>query len=263
MITIYASELSSCSGLNKYNPVTNVAKKVWCRNDPEGYRKALIRNETCDPEPIKETLDKLKLTERLQNIVQDNDSNLIQNKIRDITQDYKAQLDSNGVLLSDVTSFVHTERGKLHENDSLQRLEKILNVSISNRNDKFYKQIIEYKNSEGEIKKYAIGGKVDGITEDGYLVEVKNRQYKLFNDIPVYEKVQIHAYMYLTGFTECKFVQSYKNQDISTTEIFDCDFWEMIKERCAKFVNGIEILKTDIDAQDSLFSTGFMPQIHS
>ena len=43
-----------------------------------------------------------------------------------------------------------------------------------------------------------ISGKVDGIEgegEDQILIETKNRRRRLFDDIPIYEKVQMCIYM--------------------------------------------------------------------
>jgi len=261
MITIYASELSACVGMNKYRSVIDVARKVWCRSDPEGYRRALVRNGTSDPEPVKDILDSLQLTERFSEIVLEKTPENVQNRIENMSNEHKMELDFKGVLLSDVTSFVHTERGKLHENISIERIEKTLDVAIKDRNDKFYKRYIDITDNDGG--KYVIGGKVDGITENGYLVEVKNRQYRFFSYIPIYEKVQIHAYMFLTGIDKCKFVQSYNGEDKTEDISFDYKFWNNVKEECSRFVKAIMVLMTDDEAQDDLFSTGKMPDIYN
>ena len=40
-----------------------------------------------------------------------------------------------------------------------------------------------------------IGGKIDGLTENNILIEIKNRMYRLFKTLRNYEKVQIFSYM--------------------------------------------------------------------
>ena len=63
-------------------------------------------------------------------------------------------------------------------------------------------------------------GRCDGIQtlEDGTqtIVEVKNRQKYFF--YPLYEKVQVHAYMALTGLNHCTFIQQLNNDSISVQE---------------------------------------------
>ena len=44
-----------------------------------------------------------------------------------------------------------------------------------------------------------IGGRIDGWSKQHGLVEVKNRMRGLFNTVPMYERVQVHAYMYILG----------------------------------------------------------------
>lgn len=257
MIVIYASELAACVGMNRYRPVSDVARKIWCRSDPEGYRKALLRNETSDLEPVAETLNKLKLTGMVDTIVDHSTPESISKEIQTFTRDYQADLTSQGILLSDLTSYVLTQRGKNSEEGSLVRLEKALNVKIGNRNHKFYKRVIPYEeNEDGTVRKFMLGGKVDGITEDGHLVEVKNRQYRIFSELPVYEKVQIHAYMFLTGILDCKYVQSFKGHDEQEMVEFEQDFWDTIKNKCCKFVKSLEMVMRNERLQDQLLSLG-------
>lgn len=260
MITIYASELAACIGSNRYRPAEEVAKNVWCRADPEGYRKALIRNDTTDPELIMDTLENLRLTEKAQNIIGSHADSL-KNDLGSFVDEHQKDLEAKEIDLKDITSYIHTQRGKILEDDSLQRLERALNVSIRDRNAKFYRRYLDFTVGNGKSEKYVLGGKVDGITEDGYLVEVKNRQYRLFQEMPIYEKVQIHAYMFLTGIVECKFVQSYKGEDVTTLETFDYEFWDDVKQKCTSFVQSIYMLMSDIDLQDAFFATSSMPRV--
>lgn len=257
LITIYASEVAACIGLNKYKPIEEVAKKVWCRFDPEGYRRAILRNDVSEQVPIETVLQDLKLTEKVNNFLSHNNPATMSHDIVDMSKVHKEELDANNVTLSDLASFIHTERGKVSEDVSLTRLQNTLNVQIHSRNDKFYKRYIEYEPN----KQYVIGGKVDGITADGYLVEVKNRQYRLFPEIPIYEKVQIHVYMFLTGITECKFVQSFRNEDIAIVESLDYEFWDSIKDKCNLFVKQIIVLAEDEKSQDVFLSTGQLPSV--
>jgi len=253
MISIYASELAACIGMNKYRPVQDVAKKVWSRVDPISYKKALERNEIHEPVPIQDVLQELKLTERVTGVIGQNNSIAMQTTLRSFLLDHMDEFDSKDVTVEDVTSFVFTERGKNSEEDSLDRVQTRSKIVVRERNAKFYKRYIEY--NEGESK-FMLGGKVDGITEDGCLVEVKNRQYKFFPSIPVYENVQIHAYMFLTDIKSCKFVQSFNGEDREEMVTFDEEFWKKTIDKCTEFVVSLDKLLLDDAIQDQLLSLG-------
>ena len=285
MITIYASELSAAVGMNKYASVADTAKKVWDRMDPIGYRKAMMRTDVSEPEAVDKVLDDLNLRERVATCVAGSEASGQSVKNLDLDAD---ELAKRNISLIDVQSFVFTERGKRLEESSLDRIEKTLNVPIRQRNNKFYKKYVSYtcssepnsdadggENEDGvkllsgeddneqkeaiqepEEKRYMIGGKVDGITETGDLVEVKNRQNRIFSFLPLYEKVQIHAYMFLTEVTTCRLVQSYDGQDKVNIYKFDQEFWGTVVEKCTKLVQSIGRIAKESDAQDRLLLLG-------
>lgn len=256
-VIIYASELAACIGLNKYRPVEDVARKIYSRTDPEGYRKALLRNQVKDPLPIQDVIKTLRLEERVDQVVsrQDVDGETLRNDVKDFASEHAVELNAAGLQASDVESLICTERGKRSEDSSITRLEEILRVPIHDRNDKFYKCQIAYDDKNDEAK-FVLGGKVDGITQHGHLVEVKNRQYRFFDDVPVYELVQIHAYMFLTGIMECHYVQSFRGQDRTSTLHFDGKFWTESINKAKNFVKGLYILIENQKAQDELLSLG-------
>ena len=97
-----------------------------------------------------------------------------------------------------------------------------------------------------------LGGRVDGISDDNVLVEVKNRQHRLFEKVPLYEKIQVTAYLALTGITECKFVQCLEKNDKCDTIDFDCELWQEICRRLAVFADAIEKLLDDETLQNRL-----------
>jgi hypothetical protein len=245
--------------MNRYRPVEDVARKVWSRCSPKTYQAALERNDVTESVPVQDVLQELKLTERIGSVIGQQDPTAVQKGLKSFLLDYKDELDSKDVQISDVTSFVFTERGKSHEEGSLNRVQKTLNTVIKNRNSTFYKRYIEYETKAG-TSKFMLGGKVDGITEEGALVEVKNRQNRIFPTMPLYEKCQIHAYMFLTGIEECRFVQSFKGQDVESLESFSPDFWEEVRAKCVDFVRRIEALVSDESMQDRLLSLGMLAE---
>ena len=53
-------------------------------------------------------------------------------------------------------------------------------------------------------------GKVDGISGDT-VVEAKNRQNRLFMELRDYERVQLEAYMFLTGYNKSVLTEHYND----------------------------------------------------
>ena len=91
-------------------------------------------------------------------------------------------------------------------------MKKKNNTKISDNNAKLYKM----KLFDIDIHNIYICGKIDGIEND-QLIEIKNRKNRLFEFIPLYEKIQTEIYFRLTNLTTGKLIQNYNE----TQSIFD------------------------------------------
>ena len=69
-----------------------------------------------------------------------------------------------------------------------------MNVKIISNQNKYNEKIGDEYGYE-----WYLVGKVDGITEKGHVLEIKNRVNKLFYTVRNYEKPQIMVYLYLSG----------------------------------------------------------------
>ena len=70
-----------------------------------------------------------------------------------------------------------------------------------------------------------------------YVVETKNRTRRLFNMIPDYEKVQLNAYMFMTGKKKAIHIECYNDQQNQTEYGFDKLFWEDCLDKVINFTN--------------------------
>lgn len=103
-------------------------------------------------------------------------------------------------------SSVSKKRGINEESKILDSYEKVSGKKITKRNSSMYYT---------KIKGITIGGRIDGFDEkDNKLVEVKNRTYKLFNTIPIYEKVQCEIYMKMLNIDSCVHIERFNGMDI-------------------------------------------------
>ena len=122
----------------------------------------------------------------------------------------------------------YTTRGKHDEKDALRRAaaERGLDPDVvdASSNAAFFRRELR-GSAGGGGRAYAVVGYVDGLTDD-YVIEVKNRMHRLFTQVPLYEKVQMHAYMVLTERPRCLWVQRYQDQQESRMVEFDKAWWE-------------------------------------
>lgn len=103
----------------------------------------------------------------------------------------------------------------------------------SNGTQKEVRTAREYKVSP-DRKRYTMNifgpvklvGYIDGRRDDGGIVEIKNRQNRLFGRVPEYESIQMQVYMKLTGETKCTLIEQFGARSNSFTEEFDESQWD-------------------------------------
>lgn len=235
-VTIYASELAAIIGENKYVPVEEAVKKVWKRIDPSGYSEALKRNLQQDLSELsteqKEQLLKLQGVSGSSIELED----AIKKNIQGVVVDQR--------ILKEMKSFVQTETGKSLENSSIDDFAKETSQNVLFRNDKLFVKEV--------IPGLTICGKIDGITDTGKIIEMKNRMYRLFKEIPNYEQIQGLAYMFLTGFNEITFIQNFKGKQAIDVLKFDQDRWNDIENHLNIFYRNFNYMRRSESFQNAL-----------
>lgn len=139
-------------------------------------------------------------------------------------------------LANSVVREVNTLRGTKNEDAGIASYERSKRVKLHGKNSTFYKKFIG-KNSFGTS--VYVGGRVDGLTDDK-VVEVKCRRNHLFNTLPVYEKVQTQAYLFLTGKHTVEVVQKYDARTRSDEYVADPHFWNQVCEAALAFASDLE-----------------------
>lgn len=98
-----------------------------------------------------------------------------------------------------------------------------------------------------------IVGYIDGIIEDEndkYIVEIKDRQNKIFDKIPDYEITQMIIYMKMTNIYKCQHIEKYKEKIKTEIIYFNEKIWNTIEERIIDFVDYFEKIYFSIVFQD-------------
>lgn len=134
-------------------------------------------------------------------------------------------------VTSNIKSKVYTGHGTKYEESVFKWIQDNIDGKLESSQKTYSVELCEFKNI-----KWRLVGKVDGILQNSktYVIEIKNRQNRLFSFIPVYEVIQIQMYMYLSGLKEAKMVQHYKGTYDIVEFTYDKEF---VDECLSKLVN--------------------------
>lgn len=116
-------------------------------------------------------------------------------------------------LVKDATN---TNYGIKNEGNVIKCFEKETGLNVNDNQHKYYYKVYECDNIE-----WMLIGKVDGITECGKVIEIKNRTRKLFNELRNYEEPQIMTYLWLSNTSNGYMVESYKKNGRVNMNILD------------------------------------------
>jgi hypothetical protein len=158
-------------------------------------------------------------------------------------------------------STINTKNGLDKEKSTIEIFEDKKKVKVDNKNDKIYNTYINKPYNKLIIHNVILNGAVDGIVDNEYIVEIKNRQKRFFDEIPIYEKIQIIVYMKLLKLYKCYHVQRFKD-DIIITEIkytkeeFSKE-WEEIETGLIKFIEYFEKIYFSEEFQDLFLNRKF------
>jgi hypothetical protein len=200
-LKINASEIASCIGKNQYISQDIMILKLWRKQDPVSFEKALLRNNLYIHD-LSKTKNK-KYIEKVKNM-------------------------DNGIQ---------------NEKNVIEEFQKKCNVAVKDNNKKRYTLFITKPQNGIIIHNIIIAGYVDGIVENNnekYIIEIKNRQNKLFKYIPEHEKIQLITYMKITNIHECSHIEKYNN-DMNIIKLeYEDILWSKIQTDLLKFIDYFE-----------------------
>ena len=214
---MYASRVSAAAGLNKYETPEAVLEKMG------------LKPKTEEPYDKMTAMEKLQLCETA-NVTPQNSSNVSNKEVKsaldalceaairaDTASQSKAEEDKVHrtvaaicksqaacpafftAVQQDIRSQINTQKGTLMEKELTDRLQTSTGRPVVQRNNKTYTLSLRFGDAVLHIR-----GRIDGLQHDldtgeTVLVETKARKNRLFEFIPVYEKVQMEVYMRMLG----------------------------------------------------------------
>lgn len=277
-IYLNASELAIALGLNPYQNIRDLVVKYWGRYFPEDYYRLLddIKKQN-KVEIIQETeyqcLQRLsqqasntpQLQKKINEVLSANktqDTKELQQKqkevVNDLKKDTSLSADDKETLTKLMTSMSNRRFGTRKESSSISEYERLTNKTVQRVGKYFTKTVDTVNNcSTYELLPTVVWnfrGKIDGLTTDNELVEVKNRVNCFFKTIKNYEKVQIQTYLYLLDLEVGFLVESLVKKKGEAPLInvvptsFDKTFWEgIVLARTYKFIDFFQHLLFDDD----------------
>ena len=121
---------------------------------------------------------------------------------------------------------VAKERGTNGEKRALDRLETKCNIIVNERNRELKSHTFAFG--------VRVTGCIDGKTQDGTLVEAKERRYKLLG-VPCYERIQCEVYLRLFDLHKCCLTERFNDQSQEHVFTRDDNLWSEISDGLREF----------------------------
>lgn len=259
---INASEIGALLGRNKYTNTFEATARVFERNcrqrwvqakrragvqDPAVVGKAALRSNgaakqaigaavlAATPETTQEALDSV-----YEAVIHAQDGVMTRARRAKVAPLAKAARDV-------ARKIIYTEIGKRKEDSGLDAHARKTGRDVGRRNDAYYTL---------KGPGYVVTGMIDGYDETtATVIEHKQRQNRLFRNLPAYERIQCFIYMKMTNSTRAQLVQTFGDSQ-STFEIFwDDAEWSQIDSGLVEVVANLNQLRADPDACVALANT--------
>jgi hypothetical protein len=240
---INSSKASTICKINRYGNIVDETIYLWKKLDKLHYYECEKKskekgnfNETIEHkfETFKKDLDlqkticeKVHTKADIENVKKDMEELIDNNKNLSVDEkkEFKKRIESN----------IRCEYGTKNEDKVVER------NNFKDNNLKAHFLSHKFKHNKKEHI-FTFVGKIDGKTEDGKLIEIKNRVKGFMFKIPKYEICQVHIYMMMMKVKECELVENFGNDQKITNIKFDKDFWNnevvsIVENYCKNFIN--------------------------
>lgn len=270
-ISIPITDLAPLCQMDHYNNFARVACNVWSKLEPTTYakykkkfykkgqyvandnmyQKMTVLNSKIAADEIN-VINEIRKINKTKNSTSDlinkqeelisrieNTVNSKKFKSTEEVAEAKQNLNDLKKLVKSSTNVVY---GKKNENDGYSIFEKETEKKVKAKQVSVRMAIHK---SEGGIVWY-LNGIADGLTTSNELIEIKNRQKKLFKQVRDYEKCQIQSYLYITKHPVCYLVELIESDyDIIEVQRETSYFQKVIKHNVLRFINFMETLFLD------------------
>lgn len=250
------SDIASLTGYNKYktnNDILDLVIGYFYRSYPE---MKSLNNFVSSKDEIKSNFDKLSVDDKKSiNTLMETDMsdtkilNASFKKVSSIinkSEHINMELDKK-TLINYISGENNKKYGTQNESKTIDKYKTLTTNVITNNNDQLYLY---------ETDKYITRGRIDGFCEvDGkkHLVEIKNRKNRIFNFIPIYERIQLYYYMKSCNIEDVLFIQMLDEEiDETIIDEIEEDIFIEADDRLNTLSELINKLSTDAELRDSI-----------
>lgn len=226
-ITIGASEVAACIGLNPYKTADDVMTALWSKHHPE-------RGIQTNDQKAKALLATSEMGSALVTELKSQAGEIaptdLQNKVADIKEQLKTTFTGKdkAIVESYLQTKANTVQGTKCEDKTAIKLVEQGTCTKLMEDSTFYRHTL----LKTDHHTFTIVGKIDrfDIGDDGTktLIEIKNRAKRLFGCLKEYEHIQVQTYLQLVQLEKAKLVEQYPQSD--TLNVFPIEknqqWWE-------------------------------------
>ena len=255
VINLYASQLASFINKNPYTPAIKIFLKLWktyfmSLKDLEDVEKKKVNElNRSDGDTLKKYENKLNisLVPNIEKICEKTDkSSILKSKQKQLLNnidgiDKLSEFEKKDLYKS-VEGFANKKFGTNKEVNAFEYYkDNICSDIVKNLQMKTI-MIFTYKEYQLNII-----GKLDAMKMDGTILEIKNRMYKLFNEVREYEWIQIQAYLQIYNLDKGEIVE-FINKDTPILKIHavkkDNKYWniELLPKVIAYFKTLVDLM---------------------
>lgn len=259
-LCLYASQLASCIGHNRFKKSSDALELVWQRVAPHSFSEALRRNGLFTVDDAVERIASANQVVRHLLVEAEATASATSGDVAASYEEASRQLAAAPNLTPEEHKLVDDAMKKTLYTSFGNRQEDAVFQYIRERHpcvldDTFYKRHL----MDVDGVPVFIGGRIDAISEDGStILEIKNRINRLFFKIPTYEHIQVLAYLFAVPhasratLVECI---TRDNGSLLTHAVpihWDDAFWEdVVVSRVRNFVRLLLKILRDPVAQDT------------
>lgn len=206
-IFLYSSNLAAFIGKNPHIPASRIFNSLY-----EKYYK--VGKTVGDSEKIQkigEKIENKKLLVEIDKICNNSNSSEMMQKDREVL--IKTLETSSGLAEEEkkevrkiVEGYTNKRFGTIREINAIDFYKEKYNVEVITKIDQRSKKILTIDSAE-----LWVISKLDGMKMDGTVIEIKNRIYKLFDEVREYEWLQVQTYLHVYGLPKAELVEFLQN----------------------------------------------------
>ncbi len=246
LLRIHASELASVCGLHPFVTMREAMLAVCERHSLPVSEEMVpsVGSQQTATATQQLTASQLAEANSMAAVIVSKTTKLPDQKAKCVFLDAERKLSSSSVtavlpaVKNAVLRQVYQSRGVAKEPADLCRI--AIARKEPSRPQYFKKQMFSMQTSKRKVITVELVGVVDGLTSDGScVIESKHRMKRLFHHVPMYEKIQVAAYVWLSGAQRALHVESFAGQQLTTPltaqELTD-EIWPSLRNGLAEFV---------------------------